>query len=110
VNQEGALKIGDLGISKSAKVINAKSSSNKSTGRFGAAANYMSPEIVEEKKDYTNKIDIWALGCVIYECATFEKLFDDADSNDFEIKIKILTAQIVYPNDFHPKLTNVLNG
>ena len=36
---------------------------------------YMAPEIVKGVK-YTNKIDIWSLGCILYEICTLKKCFD----------------------------------
>lgn len=28
--------------------------------------NYMAPEIMKMKTEYTNKVDVWAYGCIIY--------------------------------------------
>lgn len=36
---------------------------------------YMSPEVCQSRP-YTYKSDVWALGCVIYECCTFNHPFD----------------------------------
>ena len=59
----GRLVLGDLGISKVLE------------GTLDFAQTcigtpyYMSPEIFKNKP-YNHKSDIWALGCVLYECAT----------------------------------------
>lgn len=37
--------------------------------------NYMAPEIIRSFSNYTNKIDIWSFGCVLYEIINFNKLF-----------------------------------
>ena len=37
---------------------------------------YMAPEVLTNKK-YNNKIDIWSLGCIIYELCTLKKCFED---------------------------------
>ena len=36
---------------------------------------YMAPEVIRGKI-YNNKIDIWALGCIIYELFTFKICFE----------------------------------
>src|SRR5271156_6377319 len=41
---------------------------------------YRPPELVTQK-DYNNKVDIWAIGCILYELATFKKAF----SSDIEV-------------------------
>jgi serine/threonine protein kinase len=103
VDNLGGLKIGDLGISKSVANI------TRSTSRFPGTANYMSPEIINEEKDYTNKIDVWALGCVVYELITQNKLFDAR--TEFAIKENIIRGTISFPtDDFDPELTQILKG
>ena len=36
---------------------------------------YMAPELIKGEK-YNNKVDIWSLGCLIYELFTLNKCFD----------------------------------
>lgn len=100
----GGLKIGDLGISKDISKI------KESTINIPGTTNYMSPEIIKGQKDYTNKIDVWAFGCVVYELFKLEKLFDDP--NDYELRKKIIEAQIVLPRDTDddPNLKQILKG
>lgn len=45
---------------------------------------YLAPEAYKKEQSDPTKIDIWAIGCILYELVTGEKLFD-ADS-----KIKII--------------------
>ena len=65
------VKVGDFGISK---VLDAASGNNGLTaaetdgGRVGTKR-YMAPEILN-RKDYSNKADIWSLGCVLFELLT----------------------------------------
>jgi serine/threonine protein kinase len=101
LNQDGGLKIGDLGISKSIQKI------TQNTTNFPGTANYMSPEIINEERDYTNKVDVWALGCVACELITLQKLFDDA--TEFKIKSKIISGDISIPN-VDSNLKNILQG
>jgi serine/threonine protein kinase len=101
LNELGDVRIGDLGYSKSMSIISTKSS------KYPGTINYMSPEIVNQQKDYTYKIDIWSLGCVIYELITLEKLFND--TNELNIKLKILNQEIILP-ETDSILKGILNG
>lgn len=48
------------------------------------AQSYRAPEVFKEDKNYTNAIDVWSLGCLIWEFATGKYLFvrDDDDPNE----------------------------
>jgi serine/threonine protein kinase len=94
------LKIGDLGFSKA---VNSLTSSC-----YPGTANYMSPEIIKQDRDYTNKIDVWALGCVLYELITLQKLFDG--TNEFDIKMKIMSGELNFSSDIDPGHRRILNG
>jgi NIMA (never in mitosis gene a)-related kinase len=62
--------------------------------------NYMAPEIINGEK-YNNKIDIWSLGCIIYELLTLNVCFQG--ENIIDIIDKII-------NDMHGKIdTNKYN-
>jgi len=39
------------------------------------APSYRAPELLANEIEYNNKIDIWAIGCILYELATFKKAF-----------------------------------
>ena len=64
------IKIGDFGISK--KLDTKSGYAKTSVGTF----NYMAPEILKGEK-YNSKVDIWALGCIIYELLTFNICFEN---------------------------------
>ncbi|EAS01481.2 kinase domain protein (macronuclear) [Tetrahymena thermophila SB210] len=57
-------KIGDFGLSKFLK-----SSNNSVVGTI----NYMAPEILEN--NYGKEVDIWSIGCILYELKTQKQLF-----------------------------------
>jgi eukaryotic-like serine/threonine-protein kinase len=45
---------------------------------------YRAPELLNEYPLYTNKVDIWAFGCVVFEMATGKIVFQgDWDVRDF---------------------------
>jgi len=63
------VKLGDFGLSK-------MMGSNTSFAHSAVGTPYyLSPELCEGKP-YNSKSDVWALGCVLYELATFKHAFD----------------------------------
>ena len=82
-------KIGDFGTASEAtsKRLNTTRYSRGTTG-------YRAPEIlVEGKAQFNNKVDIFALGCIVYEIVTGRKLF----SEDWRIRQYALTGQLTQP-------------
>ena len=71
ISKDYKIKIGDFGISR---ILNSsKSFANTQKGTI----NYMAPEMLKKEGEYyNNKVDIWALGCVIYELCALEFCFD----------------------------------
>ena len=84
------IKIGDLEISKqlSENTLYAKT--------FAGTRNYMSPEIFNNDI-YNNKVDIWALGCIIYELFTLNLCFNQ--SNFVTKIIGGIYEKIIYQNN-----------
>ena len=70
LNKDGTVKLGDMNVSKVSKDGFLKTQ----TG----TPYYASPEVWKETK-YTNKSDIWSLGCVIYEAITLKPPFFASD-------------------------------
>ena len=66
---------------------------------FAGTLNYMAPEIVKGDK-YTNKVDIWSLGCIIYELFSLNACFPQTN-------IVELVGQITGGN--HGKITYLNN-
>ena len=69
ISKDYKIKIGDFGISKI--LINTIHARTEYVG----TGYYMAPEIYKNE-EYTNKIDIWSLGCIIYELFTLNKCFE----------------------------------
>ena len=63
------IKIGDFGISK--LLDNNDEFANSTVG----TNKYMAPEVLKDEK-YNNKVDIWGLGCIIYELLTLNVCFE----------------------------------
>ena len=61
------------------------------------SAGYRAPELVRESVEetikYTNKVDMWALGCIFYEVIVLKKLF----VNDLAIHLYSRQADIQHP-------------
>jgi serine/threonine protein kinase len=66
IGRDGELKIGDLGLLTYDK--------NGENVKYAGTEAYFAPEIIKEKK-YDAKVDIWALGCVMYYLATLTHPF-----------------------------------
>ena len=62
------IKIGDFGISK---ILDGTDYAQTFAGSYC----YLAPEIINENK-YSNKVDIWSLGCILYELCTLNRCFD----------------------------------
>src|SRR5437016_3900964 len=72
-------KISDFGLTSEGSTT-AASTTVDCSGTPG----YRAPELVvdgKEEKEFTNRVDIWALGCILYELAIGKKAFKD----DFEL-------------------------
>ena len=79
ISKDYEIKIGDFGI-------NIMNCAKTQKGIF----NYMAPEIINDQ-EYNKKVDIWSLGCILYElltlnlcfgCANIEKLIQDIMKNN----------------------------
>jgi ankyrin repeat protein len=56
---------------------------------------YRAPELIRETPKYTNKVDLWAVGCILYELVLGQKAFTDdwqvlqhaASGEEFDVNI-----------------------
>ena len=97
------IKIGDFGLSK---ILNETNYAQTKVGTYV----YMAPEIYNGEK-YTNKVDIWALGCIIYELCTLDYCFSD-NNNPIELINKISSGchgiiDTKYYNDYLQNLIDL---
>lgn len=83
LNHKGQVKIGDFGISK---IINTKIIAQTILG----TPYYFSPEMCEGR-NYDEKSDIWAIGCVLCEMCCLKKAFSANNLSD--LVHKIMTGQ-----------------
>jgi serine/threonine protein kinase len=69
--EDQAWKIADFGLASEG------TSKRLRTSRYALGTpSYRSPELIENFK-YTNKVDIWAIGCILYELIFKRKAFSD---------------------------------
>ena len=72
LRRENRWKLIDFGIS--AEVTTKKA---RATQYSRGTLSYRAPEILLEPATYSNKVDIWALGCVLYEVILEKEAFED---------------------------------
>ena len=100
------IKIGDFGIAKQLNSVNEFAKTQSGT------LLYMAPEIVKGEK-YNNKVDIWALGCILYELCTLNYCFFDISPLKIIEKIKKGKFENInsklYITDLQKLLDNLLN-
>ncbi|NOJ97114.1 protein kinase [Corallococcus coralloides] len=97
VSYEGEVKIIDFGIAKAANR-SQKTQAGILKGKFG----YMSPEQVRGMP-IDRRSDIFAVGVLLYEMLTGEKLF--VGESDFSTLEKVRNADIPLPREFNPNIS-----
>jgi tetratricopeptide (TPR) repeat protein len=64
-------------------------------------ASYRAPELLKEHPVYTNKVDIWAIGCILFELVTGKVAF----TGDWEVhEFGVSGSKIQLPTSSFPKL------
>ena len=100
VSYEGEVKIIDFGIAKAANR-SQKTQAGILKGKFG----YMSPEQVRGQP-IDRRSDIFALGVILYELLTGEKLF--TGESDYSVLEKVRNAEVPPARNFNPGLSSGL--
>ncbi len=96
LSYEGEVKIIDFGIAKAANR-SQKTQAGILKGKFG----YMSPEQVRGLP-IDRRSDVFAVGVIIYEMLTGEKLF--VGESDFSTLEKVRNADVPLPRQFNPNI------
>jgi len=101
IDRYNNVKIGDLGIIKIMRNYMMYGQTQIGTPL------YMSPEIYKRER-YDIKVDIWALGCILYELMTLKPAF--YAENISELKCKIFSGRfnIIYYTPYRHELKNLL--
>jgi eukaryotic-like serine/threonine-protein kinase len=96
VSYEGEVKVIDFGIAK-ATSRNSRTMAGVLKGKFG----YMSPEQVRGLP-LDRRSDIFAIGTMLYECLTGERLFQG--ETDFSTLEKVRNVDIAAPRQVNPQI------
>ncbi|KAF5280124.1 hypothetical protein FQR65_LT15073 [Abscondita terminalis] len=99
LNKNGSLKIGDFGISK---IMTTRIQAQTVVG----TPYYLSPEMCEGK-DYDEKSDVWAIGCILYELACFRKPFEASNLPSLVQKISMCEYDDI-PDVYSQKLSQLI--
>ena len=101
IDKNDNIKLGDFGIIKIFEPY------NKNTYTHIGTPLYMSPEIYSNKR-YNYKVDIWALGCVLYELITLKYAFN---ANNLQLlKYKIMNGRMdIINSTYSAKLKNIVH-
>ena len=93
------VKIGDLGVARQLE-------KGKFATTFIGTPYYLSPEICDNK-EYNEKSDVWALGCILYELCTFNHPFDAKSQGALILKIINEPVKDI-SNDFSQSMKNLI--
>jgi serine/threonine-protein kinase len=100
------VKVVDFGISKAVKPGGADEGADAyrltHTGLLLGTPLYMSPEQARGEEDLDHRVDIWALGVLLYECLTGEVPF--RANNYLQIISQVLTHTPTPPSQLRPEL------
>ena len=104
IDENNKIKIGDFGISKILTASNKYA--NSTVGKY----KYFAPELVKGEK-HNNKIDIYSLGCIIYELFTLSEYYVDTkiDGKEGKINLEIYNKKwqelidLLLINDYHKR-------
>jgi serine/threonine protein kinase len=97
--KKNVLKIGDLGIARATE----KNIAITVCGTF----NYRAPEVFHWK-EYTNKVDIWSAGVVLYELIMQKVPFEGDSTEIIKCKLDNMTYEPL-PDDTDKRLIELLN-
>eukprot|EP00730_Choanoeca_flexa_P015687 TRINITY_DN7259_c0_g1_i3.p1 TRINITY_DN7259_c0_g1~~TRINITY_DN7259_c0_g1_i3.p1 ORF type:complete len:574 (+),score=87.91 TRINITY_DN7259_c0_g1_i3:137-1858(+) len=104
--RSGVVKLGDMGC---ARVLedNASRIDMRTCASPCGTPLYQAPEQTKGTA-YTQKVDIWALGCVLYEACTLKPTFEARDIRELAHKIRNGMFQKRLPNVYTPQLRSLV--
>ncbi|CAH8491479.1 unnamed protein product [Heterobilharzia americana] len=98
INKNGDLKLADFGLARSQSVPIRTYSSEVVT------LWYRPPDVLLGDKNYSGHIDIWGVGCILYEMTTGYSLFPGTSKED---QVKIIFQKFgIPPESYWPGLRN----
>ncbi len=100
LSPDGTLKLIDFGLAK-AQLSTERTSAGVIKGKFG----YVAPEYLSGHLDL--RVDLWAVGIIMYELLTSRRLFDGPDALETMMRVKALP--IPRPSIANPTVTPELD-
>jgi hypothetical protein len=96
VHRDGLWKLTDFGLST-----DATSKLGRPTLYARGTTSYRAPELLGYHPTVTNKVDIWGLGCVLYQLATSKVAFyDDWEVKSYDTNDSALHIDVVMSSQF----------
>ena len=102
MTEDGKVKLGDFGLSRKLGEQSVFAKTNVGTPY------YMAPELYD-KDTYNEKIDIWALGCIVFEMANLTQPFKASNILQLAKTIKEKKTPALNPG-FSKNLQMILNA
>jgi len=98
LDDEGHIKLTDFGLSRLC------SENNEKAFTICGTIYYIAPEILE-RKGYDNTVDLWSLGCLMYEMLNGRPLFN---FNTGKVDINEYKKKIILPNNFSDEAKDLI--
>lgn len=78
------------------------------SGSLMGTPSYMAPEQVRDVQEIDARADVFALGCVLYECLTGVQVFTGA--HPMAVLAKVLLAEVPLPSSLRPEVPEALDA
>src|SRR5437879_2079743 len=88
-------KVADFGLTTTGN-----STHDRTTVLRRGSPGYRAPELLREVSKYNNKVDIWAMGCIMYELASGQKAFGSDDGVRYLSPDDIIVDPSVLDDEF----------
>lgn len=102
LSTDGVVKLIDWGLAK-AKLGETETGEHTIKGKYG----YVAPEYLSGQ-NLSPRVDLWAVGIIMYELLTSRRLFDGAD--DYETVQRVKNLPIPRPSIANPRVTSRLDA
>ena len=104
VDATGAPKLTDFGI---AKVLGEGTATD--VGMMKGTAAYVAPEIWKGGRDFQPRVDLFALGCILYELVTLRRLFQGPIQSIFgQVALRTAAEEVAAVSAVFPQLAPVV--
>lgn len=102
ITQENHLKLIDFNCAK--KLSSRKTMKNTFVGTLS----YVAPEVITNSKSIGPEVDLWSLGCLVYQMLLGRLPF--TATNQEEIYENILQCKYTIPRDVHPDISSLITS